>query len=302
MDTRCTPMLVIKGHRKRVRCLAFSPDGTLLASAAGKGHAVSLWDARSGKRLRFLSWHDSTLAGLAFSPDGELLASTDSGGSYQFWDIPSGKGRFAPVLSPDRANQITFAPDRRTYLTASRDWPRYRVVRRDLDTTEAVETLWGGSSSDVACMALSPGGEALAVGAGDDVHVWDLGARALRMTLPHPSPVRAVAYSPDGRSLAVAALRKVRLHDPITGTPRVTLTGHERLITAVAYTNDSRILLTSSNDQTVRVWDASSGRQLAAYDWQIGRVHAVAVASDGMRAAAGGDALIVLWDLDDLPT
>ena len=88
-----TPMQVLKGHRKRVRCLAFSPDGNLLASAAGKGHAISLWDARSGKRLRFLSWHDSTLASLTFSPCGDLLASTDSQGHYQLWDIPSGEPR-----------------------------------------------------------------------------------------------------------------------------------------------------------------------------------------------------------------
>jgi WD40 repeat protein len=54
-------------------------------------------------------------------------------------------------------------------------------------------------------------------------------------------------------------------------------------------------------DQTVRLWDAARGSLRGAFDWQIGRVHALAFAPDGMTAAAAGDDhTILIWDVDYL--
>ena len=71
-------MLILKGHKGRLRCLAFSPDGRWIASAAGGGTTVSLWDATKGKRLGFLGGHPSRVIGLGFAPvAGGLLASRE---------------------------------------------------------------------------------------------------------------------------------------------------------------------------------------------------------------------------------
>ena len=58
-------------------------------------------------------------------------------------------------------------------------------------------------------------------------------------------------------------------------------------------------MFSGSWDGTVRSWDWAHGRELAAFDWKIGRVHCLAIAPDGMTAAAAGELpSIVVWDLD----
>jgi WD40 repeat protein len=57
--------------------------------------------------------------------------------------------------------------------------------------------------------------------------------------------------------------------------------------------------VSGGQDATLRMWDTASGAQRCAFDWQIGKVYTVAIAPDGMRAAAGGERDIVIWDVDE---
>jgi WD40 repeat protein len=69
-----------------VMCLAFSPDGALLASGRRMEASVSLWDVSTGQKANVLRWHWSHVLAMAFSPDGELLATGDEYGTIKLWD------------------------------------------------------------------------------------------------------------------------------------------------------------------------------------------------------------------------
>ena len=67
----------------------------------------------------------------------------------------------------------------------------------------------------------------------------------------------------------------------------------------LAFAPDGRTFLSGAADGTVRLWETVSGKQLAAWQWEIGPVNAVAVSPDGLTAACGGDkSAVVVWDLD----
>lgn len=87
--------------------------------------------------------------------------------------------------------------------------------------------------------------------------------------------------------------------DGATGTLVTVLPGNRKELKAVAATPDGRRLLTARTDDTVTVWEVGTWKELAKYDWKIGRATALAVAADGTLAAVGsGRGPVVVWDLD----
>src|SRR5262245_58104966 len=84
--------LALRGHEDNVYSLAFSPDGTLLASASGDGTA-RLWDLAAGKTLHVLEGHDGSCYQAAFSPDGKWLATASGDHHLRLWEVSTGKLR-----------------------------------------------------------------------------------------------------------------------------------------------------------------------------------------------------------------
>ena len=107
------------------------------------------------------------------------------------------------------------------------------------------------------------------------------------------SQVEGVAFSPDGKTLAVASFAgTVQLWDVATGELRESLKGHSSAVLAVAFSPDGRTLASGSVDQTVRLWNVATRRQLMQLDpgsVELGQVYTLAFSPDGKHLLAGGD-------------
>jgi WD40 repeat protein len=304
-------MRLLRGHTSWVQALAYLPDGRTLVSASDD-HTLRLWDLSTGQTRAVLEEHTDQVVTLSATADGNLVASGGYDRRVILWDLLGGKQRVLPEKFEYRVNAVALSPDGQ-WLAAGCD--KRPTEHRAVVTLRVTHLPTGhghaplGEAAGVPAvwsLVFAPDGRTLAAGLSNGSVVlsspYDVRKRSeVSKPLKHSQAIHALAFSPDGTTLATLAGPTVRLWDMESQAVRLTLDEHAGRATALAFAPDGRSLATGGWDATVRLWDPHTGREKARYDWGLGeRVYAVAFAPDGMTAAAAGMAPdIVVFDVDD---
>jgi serine/threonine protein kinase/WD40 repeat protein len=267
--------------------LTFTPAGRLLA--ADQDGTVRFWDAETGRELASTE-ATGRIDGGVFSPDGKRFAGIGEAGVVRIWD--TGTGRLVLSLQADAKAIVgmAFSPDSR-YLAAGGDDKAVKLW--DLGTGRNIRTLQG-HPGPVTAVAFDPAGQRLASGSHAQIKLWDLGSgREILATRGRVGKIEGLTFSPDGRYLASCSDDRVRLWDVETGLPRASFKGHTDFVSSVCFSPDGQRLASGSNDQTVRLWDVSTGQETVtlflnpaqAPNVFENRLTGLAFSSDGQRLA-----------------
>lgn len=295
-----------------VNDVAFSPDGTLLATDSGDD-TVQLWDAATRRPAgATLAGHTDAVTDVAFGPDGELLATTSEDGSIRLWDVATRQPARAPLTSPtgSAVNHVTFSPDGAMLATTADGTVRLWDVASGRPLGEPLTT---DSGKDDA--VFSPNGRLLAAVSDGSVQLWDVATRRpvgdpFGFAISDPeavlnganivdgAPVSGVAFSPDGTLLATASvdgsfqLWDVATRQPVGEPLSQTGTGWD-----VAFSPDGTQLATVSLDHNVRLWDVASRQPIDGPLDHSGIVRSVAFNPDGTQlATTTHEGRVRLWE------
>ncbi len=305
-----------------INVMQFSPDGTQLA--VGSDIALWLYNAKTGKEV---SMFPGKYESIAFSPDGHFLAGSIGGriegsnGRYyregpQLWKVATGQKMQLARRFP-HASVLRFSADGKTLfaLEAGGDafsqldvetgkgmWKR---IDRQTETSIDRQT---GMIVNQGCYALTH--DKFAIGVGTKIELWDTTTRKMLFTLKGNIPLLALEFSPDGTRLASAGKNTdetvpLQLWD-INSKESIILDKHTRWVNTLAFSSDGKMLASGGHDETVQLWDVTTGQSITSFTGYTGGINALTFSPDN-QTLAGGTTMgtVQFWNIKNgnlLPT
>ena len=271
------------------QCLAFSPDGSLLATDK---EYTGIWDVATGALLRNLkSKHSGLATSMMFAPDGQsLVLGTSHDNSIWFYDPATGEAQrhFAGHTGPVLVS--VFSKDGTMLASASKDGT---ARLWDVKTGLVIHTF--KLDDEVVDVALSADGKLLATKTVKVVQLWDIASKkATHRFEQRSAPVRSLAFSPDCTILAFEG----GLWDVATGMKRCTC--EQANAYAMAFSPDSKTVATAGYSGIVGMYDAKTGKELPQSGASPNRAAFIGIqfTPDGKNVVTKGNDGVHLWDLE----
>lgn len=297
------PALValVRPHNRAVASLAFSPDGTRLASSSWDNSVVLLNVAQAEPNVA--DTLDGSPSGVAFSPDGKLLAAGNPDGNVLLWDVTGAKPARKFTLAGHRQRPIAveFSPTGQMFASGS-----FRPVLRLWKLDDVEPEAWAALANEedapavgVSALAFRGDGKLLAAGSLLGKHTlrfWDAAGSYLEEKFFHPAKARVVRFAPAQPLLAFvgddATIHLWRI-DGERAEKLLVLKGHAArpfppAVKALAFNPAGTRLASAGPDRKVILWDTATGKQERSWSL-VDEPRALAFAPDGRHLAVGCD-------------
>jgi eukaryotic-like serine/threonine-protein kinase len=281
-------------HTGRVNAVAWSPDGSRIASGS-YDKKVYVWEAAEGNKASTEHNHAKAVNAVAWSPDGSYIASGGDDKVVQVWQESTGRDIGIYRGHSQRVSSLAWSPDGIHIASGSYD----QTVQVWDTTTGTLHFNHRVSDPFVSPVKWSPDGQYILF-AGNTCYrqVWNSLSPGTLVTYGgHLSSVETIACSPNGQYVASAGYdTTVQIWNTANGQHIYTYRGHTGSVFAVTWSPDGKCIASGDAGGKIHVWNITNGKLVHTYRGHSGIVLALAWSLDGRYIASGGaDTTVQVW-------
>jgi RNA polymerase sigma factor (sigma-70 family) len=285
-----------------VTAVAFSPDGTKLASGPIFANIVQIWDRGSGRLLQEFRGHHGTIMQIGFSPDAKHLFSSSLDKTVRVWNAATGN-ELRQFASP-RPCKFTLTPDGRALALSNDD----RAIHFwDIISGKETKVLKVGIEASIrpgfgpSPLAFSGDGKRLVTADSESLRLWDVEAGRLERSVENAGRGEPLAAGFTGGDVSVLSSAYGAPYTlwslPMVGEPRI-LRVEPAKFAQFTFASGGESVLFASEGLGVRQWNTSTGAEISRFSGMRGDARSLAFSPDGKTAAAGTDgSTLHVWDL-----
>ena len=322
-DTRQEHLTFTTGHTEQIKAVAFAENGITLATAAFTG-VVEVWNLKTAQELTTFTKAKNDLTGpVVFSHGATRFASRGGSGTIVFDSLGSGYHASGPgrgnielwdITTDEQipgawqdtegdANVLAFSPDNKILAAGI---PRQGIRAWDINTGAELFN-FNAAEPFGRKLVFSPDGTLLATNETHvQTHVWDISTQR-DITPPNVMNASALAFSPDGKTLAFGYPNGIVLSD-ITTTgikERGRISNHRGFGSVLTFSPDGKILLDPnlmSLQPLIQLWDVNTGTNLGGIlSGHTESIETLVFSHDGKTLASSSwDGTVLLWDWDKI--
>jgi COMPASS component SWD3 len=309
------PHLILRGHKRAISCLRFSPNGLWIASGSADA-TIKIWSSSTGALEHTLEGHLAGINTLTWSPDSTTLASGSDDKSIRLWNAQTGLAHPTPLIGHHNyVYSLAFSPKGNMLVSGSYD---EAVFLWDVRAARVMRSLPAHSDPVSAVDFVRDG--TLIVSCSHDglIRVWDTSTGQCLRTLVHEdnAPVTSVRFSPNGKYILAHTLDScIRLWDYANGKGKCVKTyqGHTNAKYSLSgafgtYGNRTdpketyAFVASGSEEGLIVLWDVSSKNVLQRLSGHDEPVLAIDThPREELLASAGLDRTIRIWKASPLP-
>ncbi|HUB66011.1 MAG TPA: hypothetical protein VL981_00840 [Candidatus Methylacidiphilales bacterium] len=232
----------------------------------------------------------------AWSPEGDRLAAGAVSGQVSIYEANTGRAiHFFEQAHADGCDAVAWRPDGKALATAGRDgkWKLWDATGGKIIAEHEAGALWAEHLA-WSRHPIGDKGHLLALGAGNKVTLWTGTGTAAGEAMAFPKTVAAVAWIPDGMTLAAAYSTGVSQRNPLTGAEERAFASRDPIL-SMAFSPSGKWLMTGNQDCTVHVWNTEGGAEMHMRGYAA-KVRQLAWHRGSRWLATGGGPAVSVWD------